>query len=152
MPDTCSLRDKQFLKFLLVLVPTNKWHTLTFELQDLSLCLFGLYEHMETTSGKEDNLQEYTNIEDFREKHSIDLCACLTNFTYLYPNQAETYIKNVTHAAIAVCNDRSSNGSRRMICMRKVAITLGPGEQGRMVWTIYTKVACMHPSIVWNWS
>lgn len=116
-------------------------------MQDLSLCLFGLYEHMETTNGKEDHLQEYTSIEDFRGKHSIQLCVCLTNFTYLYPSQAEAYINEVTQTAIAICNDRMSNAARRMICMRKVAITLGPGELKQIMGQYVLHVTRMQPTI-----
>ncbi|GMH32916.1 hypothetical protein BSKO_00750 [Bryopsis sp. KO-2023] len=99
--------------------------------KDLALCLFGLHEHMRITSGKDDNLQAYSTIDEFREKHIGDLSMCLSNLANIYLKSVENFIKPVVGSAIKVCNDKAANPGHRVLYMKKVALMLDPVSLGK---------------------
>lgn len=96
-------------------------------LQDLVICLSGLYDHIETTDGDEDKLQEYSSIEEFKEKHAVDLCSCLTALTCIYPNAVESYIKEIVILAEEAFKERPLDSAKQNFHMRKLSIALMPG-------------------------
>lgn len=102
-------------------------YCLYFVLEDLAMCLFGLHEHMKTSSGAEDCLQNHAGIEEFREEHGPQVSTCLTNFSQLFPHIIRSHIASVSMEALRACNDKPMNAANGVVLLRRLSLILEHG-------------------------
>lgn len=80
-----------------------------------------------TTNGEDDKLQEYSTIEEFKEKHVSDLSSCLTDLTCLHSSAVEKYINEIIASAEQSFKQKPPDHVNQTFHMRKLSIAIEPG-------------------------
>lgn len=96
-------------------------------LQDLTICMFGLYEHMQVAGDEDDKLQEHSNMSDFKDHHATHINNCLTSLTHVFPDSVRSHIAAAANAAVTACNNRSMKTTDRVILLRRLSLIVEHG-------------------------
>ncbi|GMH33169.1 hypothetical protein BSKO_01003 [Bryopsis sp. KO-2023] len=109
--------------------------------KDLATCLFGLYEHMQVSSGEEDNFIIHFDMVDFREKYNAQVAGCLTNLAQIYPATIRSHITSIAKGTLAACNSREGSPENRVALMRRLSYVLEHASQNQAMESELIKMA-----------